>query len=81
MGSYDKYAAPTLGFVEQVYKIKPAADGDGRTMAMLKNAKGDRAASLSFNVKQVAIPDAVEEHQRDWRRICDGDRAGDELSA
>jgi len=53
IGSYDKYAGPTLGFVEQVYKIKPAADGEGRTMAMLKNAKGDRAASLSFNVKQL----------------------------
>jgi hypothetical protein len=53
MGTYDKYAGPKLGFIEQVYKIKPAADGQGRTMALLKNAKGDRAASLAFNVKQL----------------------------
>jgi galactose mutarotase-like enzyme len=53
MKTYDKYAGPTLGFVEQVYKIKPASDADGRTMAMLKSAKGDRAASLAFNVKQL----------------------------
>ena len=53
MGTYDKYAGPKLGFVEQVYKIKPAADAQGKTMALLKNAKGDRAASLSFNVKQL----------------------------
>src|SRR5258706_359563 len=53
MGTYGKYARPTLGFVEQVYKIKPAADAQGRTMALLKNAKGDRAASLAFNVKQL----------------------------
>jgi galactose mutarotase-like enzyme len=53
MGTYDKYAGPKLGFVEQVYKIKPAADAQGRTMALLKNAKGDRAASLAFNIKQL----------------------------
>ncbi|MDB5319282.1 MAG: hypothetical protein JWN40_913 [Phycisphaerales bacterium] len=53
MATYDKYAGPTLGFIEQVYKIKPAADAQGRTRALLKNAKGDRAASLTFNVKQL----------------------------
>jgi hypothetical protein len=50
---YQTYAGPTAGFVEQVYKIKPAADGEGKTMAMIKNARGDRAASLTFNVQQL----------------------------
>jgi hypothetical protein len=53
IGAYDKYTGPTLGFVEQVYKIKPSADAGGRTVAMLRNAKGDRAASVAFNVKQL----------------------------
>jgi hypothetical protein len=53
IGAHDRYEAPKLGFVEQVYKIKPAADAQGRTMAMLKNAAGDRAASLEFNVHEL----------------------------
>lgn len=53
ISAYDKYAGPKLGFVEQVYKIIPAADESGQTMAMLRNARGDRAASISFNVKQL----------------------------
>jgi hypothetical protein len=53
IGAYGRYDGPKLGFVEQVYKIKPAADAEGRTLAMLKNAAGDRAASLGFNVKEL----------------------------
>lgn len=53
LNTHDRYDAPKLGFIEQVYKIKPAADPSGRTMAMLKNAAGDRAASLEFNVHEL----------------------------
>jgi hypothetical protein len=53
IGSHDRYEAPRLGFVEQVYKIKPAADARGRTMAMLRNAAGDRAASLEFDTREL----------------------------
>jgi hypothetical protein len=53
IGSHEKYAGPTLGFVEQVYDILPAADASGNTTAMLVNPTGDRAASLSFNVHEL----------------------------
>jgi hypothetical protein len=51
--AYDRYEAPKLGFIEQVYKIKPAADPTGATLAVLRNASGDRAASVGFNVNEL----------------------------
>jgi hypothetical protein len=51
--TYDRYEGPRLGFVEQVYQIKPAAGPDGGTLAVLRNASGDRAASVGFNVKEL----------------------------
>jgi hypothetical protein len=51
--AYDHYEGPKLGFVEQVYKIKPATDANGQTLAVLKNATGDRAASIGFNTKEL----------------------------
>lgn len=53
IGEYTKYAGPTLGFIEQVYKIRPAADAQGRSIGMLVNTKGDRAASVAFSVKEL----------------------------
>ena len=53
IADYGEYAAPTLGFIEQVYKIRPAADAQGRSMGMLVNASGDRAASVGFSVSQL----------------------------
>jgi len=53
MGRTTSMPGRNWDFVEQVYKIKPAADGHGRTMALLKNAKGDRRPSLAFDVKQL----------------------------
>lgn len=47
--SYDHYDGPTLGFVEQVYKMKPLVDAQGRALAMLMNSAADRAASISFS--------------------------------
>jgi hypothetical protein len=53
ISTYEKYEAPTLGFIEQVYKIKPLAGSDDRTLAVLRNAAGDRAASVAFDVKEL----------------------------
>ncbi len=53
LAQFDKYPAPELGFIEQVYKIKPVAAADGRTTALLTNSRGDRAASISFNIKEL----------------------------
>lgn len=51
--TYDQYTGPKLGFVEQVYGLRPIADAQGLSTIMLQNAKGDRAVSLTFPVKQL----------------------------
>ncbi len=51
---YARMGPPTLGFVEQVYCIQPAADGTGNSIAMLQNAAGDRGVAVEFSVE--ALP-------------------------
>jgi galactose mutarotase-like enzyme len=47
---YAEYAAPTPGFIERVYCLRPLADQDGRTLIALQNKARDRALSMSFLV-------------------------------
>lgn len=50
--SFDRYGAPTGGFVEQVYFMELAAKPRSReTVAMLRNAAGDAASVLRFSVR------------------------------
>jgi hypothetical protein len=51
--SYDEYAGPTKGFIEQVYCLRPIADATGRTTVMLRNAAANRAVSMTFSVEQM----------------------------
>lgn len=51
--TYDRYEAPTDGFVEQVYKMKLKADERGDTRVMLRDAAGSRGASMRFNVSEL----------------------------
>jgi hypothetical protein len=44
------YAAPKLGFVEQVYCLRPRADPEGRALVMLKNKAGSRGVTMSWSV-------------------------------
>lgn len=53
VANYAAYAGPKLGFVEQVYCIRPLAGKDGRTLIALKNKSGDRAVSMEFAVKDL----------------------------
>lgn len=53
VGSFNEYAVPASGFVEQVYCLRPLADSAGTTMMMLINARGDRAASMLYKVTQL----------------------------
>jgi Domain of unknown function (DUF4432) len=53
IGSHARYAGPTQGFIEQVYCIRPLADAEGHTVAMLQNARKDRAASIAFSVREL----------------------------
>lgn len=50
---YSTYSAPTAGFVEQAYWFDLAADKDGRTQVLLRNAHGDKGISLHFSKKQL----------------------------
>ena len=48
-----EYVAPTPGFVEQCYLHVPRGDADGQTVALLRNATGDRAVAVRFNVREM----------------------------
>ena len=45
---WQTYAAPTKGFIEQVYCLEPLADRDGRGIVMLENAATDRAVTMRW---------------------------------
>ena len=50
--TFDEYGAPQIGFVEQAYKYELAGKrGSRETMAMLRNATGDKASLLRFSLK------------------------------
>ena len=53
VNQYPDYAAPTRGFIEQVYLIHPYSNNQGETMVMLRNASGDLAASLAWSTSQL----------------------------
>jgi hypothetical protein len=47
------YAAPTPGFIEQVYCIRPLAGADGRTEVLLQNKARDRGVSMSWSLQEL----------------------------
>lgn len=51
--SWPRYAAPTAGFIEQVYNLTPLADPDGLTRAMLRNRARDKAVVLEWNTHEL----------------------------
>ena len=53
LGGHEKYAGPRLGFIEQVYDILPAADPNGKTMAMLVNSTATWLISLAFDISEL----------------------------
>ena len=53
IGAYSEYLGPTAGFVEQVYWYEPLSREDGVTLALLRNADGDRGAVVRFNTRQL----------------------------
>jgi len=53
LDSFETYAAPTKGFIEQVYCIRPAADSVGRTMVMLQDAAGNRGVAMGWRVEEL----------------------------
>ena len=49
IGTFDRYAAPTPGFAEQVYFCELHGDDSGETLAMLQNADASAGVALRYN--------------------------------
>jgi hypothetical protein len=50
--TFDQYAAPEIGYAEQAYYYELAGKrGSRETMAMLRNAAGDKASLLRYSLK------------------------------
>ncbi len=49
----ESYAPPTKGFTEEVFKIYPKSDDNGKATALLVNPKGNRGVSVSWPVQQL----------------------------
>jgi hypothetical protein len=53
LAGWQSYLPPTPGFDEMVFTLKPYADANGETMAMLSNRAGTSGVALGFNVGQL----------------------------
>jgi hypothetical protein len=53
VASWNVYPGPAPGFIEQVYLLRPIADKDGWTLLLLQNKAADRAASMSYSIKEL----------------------------
>ena len=64
--TWDTYAAPKSGFVEEAFQIFPFADKKGRTTIQLQNAKGDRGVD-ELVTGRAALSHTMEKHRRQIR--------------
>jgi Domain of unknown function (DUF4432) len=53
VASYAEYKGPQLGFIEQVYCLRPKPDPEGRALIMLRNKARDKAVSMTFDTRQL----------------------------
>jgi hypothetical protein len=53
MEGWDRYGAPTTGYLEQVYFLKPRAGDDGMTEVLLRNKVGNRGVTMAFSVREL----------------------------
>lgn len=53
LATWDRYAAPTPGYAEEVFFVELLTDDRGRTRSLLRNAAGDRGASLTYDARQL----------------------------
>ncbi|CAK9886814.1 MAG: hypothetical protein XXXJIFNMEKO3_03260 [Candidatus Erwinia impunctatus] len=55
LADWTTYAGPTKDFDEMVLNLVPKADSNGKTVAALVNSKGDKGASIEFDVNQLPL--------------------------
>ena len=53
VASYAEYHGPRLGFIEQVYCLRPKPDRAGRATIMLRNKARDKAVSMNFATSEL----------------------------
>ncbi|MCA9090924.1 MAG: aldose 1-epimerase family protein [Planctomycetaceae bacterium] len=53
IATWDEYLGPTPGYAEQAYFFQLQGDADGNTLALLKNAAGERGFCVRFNTSQL----------------------------
>ncbi|MCE9547051.1 MAG: aldose 1-epimerase family protein [Planctomycetia bacterium] len=53
LAGWETYGPPTPGSTESAYFFQLRGDSNGDTRVLLKNAGGDRGASLGFNLRQM----------------------------
>lgn len=52
-GAWNEYAAPTKGFIEQVYCLFPIADSSSKTRIMLHNRAADQAITMEYSLREL----------------------------
>ncbi len=53
LATWHTYRGPTKGFIEEVYLFEPIGDSDHKGRAVLRNAAGDLATSVSWDLSQL----------------------------
>ena len=53
VSTWQTYAGPTKGFIEEVFLFEPIADDSGHAMAVLSNKAGDLATSVRWSTKEL----------------------------
>lgn len=53
--SWNEMPAPAIGFDEEVFNIRPLADSEGDTLAVLHNANATLGVAMRFNLRQLPV--------------------------
>lgn len=77
--SWTTYRAPTPGYAEQCYFVKPVSDADGRALAVLCDADKSKAISLRFDVETLSWFTLWKNTQADEDGYCTGFEPGSSL--
>lgn len=55
LADWQTYLAPTKGYDEMVYNLKPIADSKGKTLAVLHNKAGNLGVEMQYDVAQLPV--------------------------
>jgi len=55
LNTWSTMPAPTAGFDEEVFNIRPLGDSEGDTLALLRNAAADKGVAMRYNLNQLPV--------------------------